>query len=43
MTGLLADLAFRAWWVDGATSLAIVSFLVKEGREAWSGDDCCGD
>jgi divalent metal cation (Fe/Co/Zn/Cd) transporter len=41
--GLLADLAFRAWWVDGATSLAIVSFLVKEGREAWSGDDCCGD
>jgi hypothetical protein len=29
-----------AWWIDGVGSLAIVYFLVKEGREAWSGDDC---
>lgn len=29
-----------AWWVDGVGSLAIVWFLIKEGREAWSGDDC---
>ena len=33
--GLLAQLAFGAWWIDPVTSLAIVWFLVKEGREAW--------
>jgi divalent metal cation (Fe/Co/Zn/Cd) transporter len=33
--GLAAQLAFGAWWIDPVTSLAIVWFLVKEGREAW--------
>jgi len=28
-----------AWWIDSITSLAIVVFLVKRGREAWIGDD----
>jgi divalent metal cation (Fe/Co/Zn/Cd) transporter len=42
VTGLVAQLLFRAWWVDGVTSLAIVYFLVKEGREAWEGG-CCAD
>jgi hypothetical protein len=28
-------------WVDSLASLAIVYFLIKEGREAWEGDDCC--
>jgi len=23
------------------TSLAILWFLIKEGREAWTGEDCC--
>ncbi|MFN2461004.1 MAG: cation transporter, partial [Candidatus Velthaea sp.] len=41
VVGLLADFFFRAWWVDAATSLAIVFFLLKEAREAWSGEDCC--
>jgi hypothetical protein len=27
--------------VDAVTSLAIVWFVVKEGREAWQGDECC--
>ena len=40
--GLLAELGLGAWWVDGVTSLAIVSFVLKEGREAWSGEECCG-
>jgi divalent metal cation (Fe/Co/Zn/Cd) transporter len=35
VVGLLAQLAFGAWWIDAATSLAILWFLVKEGREAW--------
>lgn len=41
--GLIAQLATGAWWVDGATSLAIVYFLVKEGREAWLGESCSDD
>jgi hypothetical protein len=26
--------------IDAVTSLAIVWFLIKEGREAWTGDEC---
>jgi divalent metal cation (Fe/Co/Zn/Cd) transporter len=40
---LLAHLAIPAWWVDPFGSLAIVWFLVREGREAWSGEECCDD
>lgn len=29
-----------AWWIDGIGSLAIVWFLVKEGRQAWSVQPC---
>ena len=34
-----------AWWIDSVGSLAIIYFLVKEGREAFSDDECascCG-
>jgi len=41
--GLVAQRILGAWWIDAVTSLAIVYFLVKEGREAWQGDDCCDD
>ena len=41
--GLIAQLVTGAWWVDGATSLAIVYLLVKEGREAWQAESCCDD
>jgi divalent metal cation (Fe/Co/Zn/Cd) transporter len=37
----LARFAIPAWWVDPAASLAIVYFLVREAREAWSGEECC--
>jgi divalent metal cation (Fe/Co/Zn/Cd) transporter len=37
---LAAQWLVGAWWIDGVGSLAIVWFLVKEGREAWSGDEC---
>jgi hypothetical protein len=30
-----------AWWINPALSLLIVWFLVREGREAWAGEDCC--
>ena len=40
VVGLVAQLAFGIWWIDAVTSLAIVWFLVKEGREAWEiGED----
>jgi divalent metal cation (Fe/Co/Zn/Cd) transporter len=38
--GLGAQLALGAWWIDAVASLAIVYFLVKEGREAWKGEGC---
>ena len=44
LAGLLVQLAFDAWWADSITSLGIVYFLVKEGREAWSEEwrgGCC--
>jgi divalent metal cation (Fe/Co/Zn/Cd) transporter len=38
IVGLLAQLLFGAWWIDSATALVIVGFLVKEGLEAWRAD-----
>lgn len=43
VVGLAAQFLFRAWWIDPVASLAIVWLLVKEGREAWNGEECgCG-
>lgn len=43
VVGLIAQAVFGAWWVDPIASLAVVWFLVKEGREAWNGEECgCG-
>ncbi len=41
--GLVVQALTGAWWVDAATSLGIVWFLLKEGWEAWRGEDCCGE
>lgn len=43
VVGLIADLLLGAWWVDAATSLTILWFVVKEGREAWRGGECCDE
>lgn len=40
--GLIVQLLGGWWWVDAVTSLGIVWLLIREGREAWRGDDCCG-
>jgi divalent metal cation (Fe/Co/Zn/Cd) transporter len=40
VASLAAQWLFGASWIDSVGSLAIVYFLVKEGREAWSGDEC---
>lgn len=40
----LAGLASSAWlhrgWIDSLAALAIIPFLIKEGREAWRGNVC---
>jgi len=42
VVSLTAQAVLGYWWIDSVGSLAIVWFLVKEGREAWNGD-CCTD
>ena len=43
VVSLVAQAVVGAWWVDPLGSLAIVWFLVKEGREAWGAKECgCG-
>jgi divalent metal cation (Fe/Co/Zn/Cd) transporter len=39
VVGLLTQLLFGVWWIDAVTSLAIVWFLVEEGREAWQAEE----
>ncbi|MEX6506513.1 cation transporter [Jiella sp. M17.18] len=41
VASLAAEGLFGAWWIDPVASLGIVWFLVREGREAISEDDCC--
>jgi divalent metal cation (Fe/Co/Zn/Cd) transporter len=42
VVSLTAQALFGFWWIDSIGSLAIVWLLIKEGREAWSGE-CCSD
>jgi divalent metal cation (Fe/Co/Zn/Cd) transporter len=41
VVSLGAQAVTGAWWIDSVGSIAIVWFLVKEGREAIRGE-CCG-
>ncbi len=43
VAGLTAQYLVGAWWIDAVTALGIVWFVVKEGREAWTGEECCDD
>ncbi|HVC35450.1 MAG TPA: cation transporter [Chloroflexota bacterium] len=38
--GLALNALFGWWWADPVAALGIVYFLIREGREAWSG--ACG-
>ena len=40
LAGLLANTLFGLWWLDPAIALAIAAVAVKEGREAWEGEEC---
>lgn len=43
VVGLLAQLLAGAWWIDAVTSVPILWLLIKEGREAWEGEEDCDD
>jgi divalent metal cation (Fe/Co/Zn/Cd) transporter len=41
LAGLLANSLLGWWWVDAVAALAVAAVAVKEGREAWRGENCC--
>ncbi len=41
LIGLAANALFGAWWLDPVIGLIIAAVALKEGREAWRGEDCC--
>lgn len=41
LAGLAANALLHWWWLDSTAALALVSFLVKEGREAIRGECSC--
>lgn len=41
IVGLAATRLFGWWWLDSIAALALIPFLLKEGREAITGK-CCG-
>src|SRR5881275_2863740 len=42
MIGLAATWLLGWWWLDSVAALALIPFLIKEAREAISGEcDCC--
>jgi divalent metal cation (Fe/Co/Zn/Cd) transporter len=43
VAAMFAQIIIGAWWVDAAASLGIVWFLLREGLEAWRGEECCDD
>jgi len=41
MAGLAATRLFGWWWLDSVAALALIPFLLKEGRAAVEGKGCC--
>ena len=41
LAGLLLDATLNWWWADPVAALGIAVLAIREGREAWAGDDCC--
>ena len=42
LVGLALNSLFGWSWADPVAALVIAAVAVKEGREAWRGDACCG-
>ncbi|HEY0707589.1 MAG TPA: cation transporter [Polyangia bacterium] len=43
LVGLALNAALGWWWADPVAALVIVVLLIKEGSEAWKGEDSCVD
>jgi divalent metal cation (Fe/Co/Zn/Cd) transporter len=41
LAGLALNAAFGWWWADPLAALVIAGVAVREGLEAWRGEDCC--
>jgi divalent metal cation (Fe/Co/Zn/Cd) transporter len=41
MVGLAATRLLGWWWLDSVAALALIPFVIKEGRAAISGESCC--
>ena len=41
LVGLAANAALGWWWFDPAIALLVAAVAVREGQEAWKGEDCC--
>ena len=41
LAGLVLNAAFGWWWADPIGALAMLPWLIQEGREALSGIACC--
>lgn len=41
LVGLLGNAVVGWWWLDPLAALLIAVIALKEGREAWRGDECC--
>jgi len=39
--GLAATAAFGWGWVDSFIALLLAAWAIREGIEAWRGEDCC--
>ncbi len=42
LVGLVANATLGWWWADPVAGLIIAAVAVREGREAWRGENCCG-
>ena len=41
MVGLAATRLLGWWWLDSVAALALIPFLIREGRAAIRGESCC--
>jgi divalent metal cation (Fe/Co/Zn/Cd) transporter len=41
LVGIGLNAALSWWWADPLAALVISLLIIREGREAWRGEDCC--
>lgn len=41
LSGLGLNALWGWWWADPVAALVMSALIVREGREAWRGDQCC--